>query len=167
MLSKGVSNIGNASDELNTANIQDPNDPFDNPVQLGPNITTDARHRINISAVVRLPYGVQVAPFFFYRSALPIFLIDGRDVNRDGDRLDIPEEAFAVASTDAAAGKSTLKGIGPCETVNCGRGWPQSQPNLRVSKGFRAGRANIEAIAGSARSASGSRSSVLRTLDSA
>ena len=63
-LSQALSNIGNASDELNTANIQDANNPFDNPVQFGPNRTTDARHRINLSAVVQLPYGVQVAPFF-------------------------------------------------------------------------------------------------------
>ena len=137
MLSKAVSTIGNASDELNTANIQDPNNPFDNPVQLGPNVTTDARHRINLSAVVQLPYGVQVAPFFLYRSALPIFLVDGRDLNKDGDRLDIPADAYAVASTDPATGKSTFKIIGPCETVNCGRGWAQSQLNLRVSKVFR------------------------------
>ena len=91
MLSKGVSNIGNASDELNTANIQDPNDPFDNPVQLGPNVTTDARHRFNISAVIRFPYGVQVAPFFLYRSALPVFLVDGRDLqSRWRDALTSP-----------------------------------------------------------------------------
>ena len=93
MLSKGVSTIGNSSDELNTANIQDGNNPFDNPVQLGPNVATDARHRINISAVVRLPYGVQVAPFFLYRSALPIFLVDGLDLNGDGDRIDIPNRS--------------------------------------------------------------------------
>jgi len=146
MLSKGVSNIGNASDELNTANIQDANDPFDSPVQLGPNVTTDARHRINLSAVVRLPYGIQVAPFYLYRSALPIFIVDGRDLNKDGERFDIPAEAFAVTSTDSATGQSTFKSIGPCETVNCGRGWSQSQMNLRVSKVFRAGPANIEAI---------------------
>src|SRR5205085_9826942 len=48
-LSKGVSTIGNASDELNTANVQDASNPFDNPVQLGPNVTTDARHRVNPS----------------------------------------------------------------------------------------------------------------------
>ncbi|HEY3042851.1 MAG TPA: TonB-dependent receptor, partial [Vicinamibacterales bacterium] len=146
MLSKAVSTIGNASDELNTGNIQDPNNPFDNPLQLGPNVTTDARHRINLSAVVQLPYGVQVAPFFLYRSALPIFLVDGRDVNKDGDRFDIPTDAVAVASTDSATGKATIKTIGPCKTVNCGRGWPQSQLNLRVSKRFAIGRANIEAL---------------------
>jgi len=146
MLSKAVSTIGNASDELNTANVQDANNPFDNPVQLGPNVTTDARHRINLSAVVHLPYGVQVAPFLLYRSALPIFLVDGRDLNGDGDRVDIPADAYAVASTDPVTGKSTVKIIGPCETVNCGRGWGQSQMNLRVSKTFTVGHAKVEAI---------------------
>ena len=34
-LSKGKSTIGNAADELNTANIQDPNNPFDDPRQFG------------------------------------------------------------------------------------------------------------------------------------
>jgi hypothetical protein len=145
-LSSALSTIGNASDELNTANVQDPDNPFDNPVQLGPNVTTDARHRINMSAVIQLPYGVQVAPMLLYRSALPIFLIDPRDGNGDGDRFDIPTEAFAVANTDSATGKSTIKNIGPCETVNCGRGWPQSQVNLRVSKTFPAGRASVEII---------------------
>jgi hypothetical protein len=146
MLSKAVSTIGNASDELNTANIQDAGNPFDNSAQLGPNVTTDARHRINLSAVVQLPYAVQIAPFFLYRSALPIYLVDGRDINRDGDPLDIPADAFAVASTDRTTGKATIEVIGPCETVNCGRGWGQSQLNLRVSKVFAIGRARLEAI---------------------
>ena len=39
-------------------------------------------------------------------------------------------------------------GIGPCETVNCGRGAALSQFNLRVSKVFRLPYGmNIEAIA--------------------
>jgi hypothetical protein len=146
MLSKAVSTIGNASDELNTANTQDPGNPFDNPVQLGPNVTTDARHRVNLSAVVHLPYGVQIAPFLLYRSALPIYLVDGRDLNKDGDTLEIPTDAFAVTSTDRTTGKATVEVTGPCETVNCGRGWAQSQLNLRVSKVFAIGRTNIEAI---------------------
>jgi hypothetical protein len=54
--------IGGAYDELNTASIQNPDDRFDNPAQMGPDVTTDARHRLNVSAVVRLPYDVQVAP---------------------------------------------------------------------------------------------------------
>jgi carboxypeptidase family protein/TonB-dependent receptor-like protein len=147
-LSRGLSNIGNASDELNTANIQNPDNPFDDPRQFGPNVTTDARHRVNLSAIFELPLGFRVAPVFFYRSALPVYLIDGRDLNRDGDTLDIPSGAFAVDSVNPDTGKSTVKSIGTCNTINCGRGWPQSQMNLRVSKLFRlAGRTNIEAIA--------------------
>jgi hypothetical protein len=145
-LSSARSTIGNASDELNTSNIQNADDPFDNPVQLGPNVTTDARHRVNMSAVVRLPYGVQLAPIFIYRSALPVFLVDPRDPNGDGEPVDIPAEAFAVASTDAATGKATIESIGACETVNCGRGWSQSQFNVRLSKMFPVGRASIEVI---------------------
>jgi hypothetical protein len=82
----------------------------------------------------------------FYRSALPVFLVDPRDANRDGDRFDIPAEAFGVESTDRTTGKATLKSLGPCETVNCGRGWASSQVNLRVSRLFRVGPTSIEAI---------------------
>jgi hypothetical protein len=145
-IASGVSTIGNAADDLNTANVQNPDDPFDNPVQLGPNVTTDARHRINLSAVVQLPGGVNVAPLFLYRSALPVFLIDGRDLNGDGDRFDIPATAYAVTATDPSTGASRIAATGPCTTVNCGRGWAQSQLNLRLSKAFRAGNVRVEAI---------------------
>src|SRR5262249_4152032 len=76
-LQKGVSTIGAAADELNTANIQDPNNPFDDPRQLGPNLTTDARHLINLSAVFQIKWGIQIAPIYFFRSALPVNLVDG------------------------------------------------------------------------------------------
>lgn len=147
-LSKGTSNIGNASDENNPANIQDSSNPFDAPVQFGPNATTDARHRITLSAVFELPMGFRVSPFFLYRSALPIVLFDGRDLNLDGDAVDIPGTAFAADSFDPETGAFTIKTIGSCATVNCGRGWAQSQMNLRVSKSFRlSGRTSVEAIA--------------------
>ena len=84
-LQKGISTIGTAADELNTANIQDPNNPFDDPRQFGPNLTTDARHLINLSATFQLPCGIRIAPIFLFRSALPVNLIDGRDLNLDGD----------------------------------------------------------------------------------
>jgi hypothetical protein len=146
-LQKGRSNIGNAADELNTANIQDPNNPFDDPRQFGPNRTTDARHLISMSAVFQVPYGIRLAPIFFFRSALPFDLIDGRDLNLDGDATEIPTRAYRVVSVDKATGKSTIEDFGPCETVNCGRGWKQSQLNLRVSKVIHVtGRANVEAI---------------------
>ena len=97
-LSSGKSTIGNATDELNTANIQDPNNPFDDPRQFGPNLTTDARHRFTLSAVWQAPWGITVAPFFLFRSALPVYLIDGRDLNLDGDILDIATTAYRATS---------------------------------------------------------------------
>ncbi len=153
--SKGTSNIGNASDELNTANIQDPTNPFNSPLQNGPNALTDARHRISASAVFQLPQGIQVAPFFIFRSALPVVLIDGRDLNGDGDVFDIPARAFevdhvetSVDDTGKEAAKAIIEDVGICQTVNCGRGSAQWQVNLRVSKTFRLmGRMNVEAIA--------------------
>jgi len=146
-LSRGLSNIGNASDELNTSNIQDVNNPFDAPVQFGPNVTTDARHRVTLSAVFQIPMGFSVAPIFLYRSALPVYLIDGRDLNKDGETNDIPSQAFKVTGVDATTGTSTIAADGTCQTVNCGRGWPQSQLNVRASKMFHlVGHANVEAI---------------------
>jgi hypothetical protein len=149
-LQKGVSTIGQAADELNTANIQDPNNPFDDPRQLGPNLTTDSRHLINISASFQLPYGFRIAPIFFLRSALPVALLDGRDLNLDGDATEIPATAYAVDSFDASKPQLqqvTVKSIGSCDTVNCGRGYLQTQTNVRVSRLFHlGGRANVEAI---------------------
>jgi len=45
------------------------------------------------------------------------------------------------------ADQSTFKEIGNCETVNCGRGYYQTQTNVRVSKVFNIkGRSRVEAI---------------------
>jgi len=145
--SRSLSNIGSAVDQLNVANIQDPNNPFDAPVQFGPTTDTDARHRIGLSAVFQLPGGFRVSPIYLWRTALPVNLIDGRDLNLDGDALEIPTTAYAVDTFNAATGVSTFKSIGTCETVNCGRGMSQQQTNVRVAKVFRlGGRANVEAI---------------------
>src|SRR5262249_48911100 len=102
-LQRGVSTIGQAADELNTANIQDPNNPFNDPRQLGPNLTTDARHLISLSAVFEVKGGFRIAPIYFFRSALPVNLVDGRDLNLDGDALDIPTKAYAVDGFDSNA----------------------------------------------------------------
>ncbi len=150
-LQKGLSTIGTAADALNTANIQDPNNPFDDPRQLGPMADTDSRHLVNISATFQLPFGIRLAPIFFFRSALPVSLVDGRDINLDGDATEIPTTAYAVDSFDASKPQLqqvTVKAIGNCETVNCGRGYYQTQTNLRASKVFNlGGRAHVEAIA--------------------
>jgi outer membrane receptor protein involved in Fe transport len=146
-LSRAKSTIGVGVDQLNTANIQDPKDPFDAPVQNGPTVDTDARHRVTLSAVFQLPGGVEIAPIYMYRSALPVALVDGRDLNLDGDATEIPTKAYAVDTFNADTGVITFKDIGTCETVNCGRGMPQQQTNVRVSKVFNIGaRVHLTAI---------------------
>jgi len=146
-LSEGKSTIGNAADELNLANIQDPSNPFDDPRQFGPNLTTDARHRFSATAIIQAPYGITVAPFFIFRSALPVNLIDGRDLNLDGETNDIPATAYRMTGFDADTNKAAIEAIGNCETVNCGRALAQSQFNIRFSKSFPIkGRARVEAF---------------------
>jgi hypothetical protein len=79
-----------------------------------------------------------------------VALVDGRDINLDGDATEIPTTAYAVDSFDGSKPQLqqvTVKAIGNCETVNCGRGYYQTTTNMRVSKVFRlGGRANVEAI---------------------
>jgi hypothetical protein len=88
-----------------------------------------------------------VAPFFIFRSALPVNLIDGRDLNLDGETNDIPATAYRMTGYDADAKVATIESIGNCETVNCGRALAQSQFNIRFSKSFPIkGRARVEAF---------------------
>jgi outer membrane receptor protein involved in Fe transport len=145
-LGKAESIIGTANDELDANNIQDATDPFD-VVNVGPSTRTDARHRVSISAVVQAPWGIQVAPFFLYRSALPVLTFEGVDLNNDSNTNDITARAYNYTGLNDD-GTATFEDVGPCENVNCSRRAPFSQLNLRVSKSFRLyGSARIEAIA--------------------
>jgi hypothetical protein len=144
-LSKAESMTGNGSDELNIQNIQNHLDPYAD-VQTGPSGRTDARHRVSLSAVWQAPWGITVSPVFRYRSALPVNLTQGVDVNLNGVNNDISDTAFAYDGFDDN-GHVKVKEIGPCETINCGRGASQSTMSLRVSKGFRIYKsARVEAI---------------------
>jgi hypothetical protein len=114
---------------------------------LGPNRRTDARHRVTASATLQLPWAFRVAPIFLYRSALPVYLGEGVDLNNDGELNDLPQRAVAFTGFDAS-GVATFKDIGACTTINCGRGAAFSQLNLRVSRAFHlGGHASVEAIA--------------------
>jgi hypothetical protein len=138
--------IGTANDELDQNYVQDATDPL-NPVNHGPSNRTDARHRISLSAVIQAPWGLQVAPLFLYRSALPVQTFEGRDLNGDSNTNDITALAYRFTGLNDD-GTATFEEDGPCETVNCSRRAPFSQMNLRVSKSFRFyGTARIEAIA--------------------
>jgi outer membrane receptor protein involved in Fe transport len=137
-LSSGKSTIGTAGDELDTRYLQDATNPFDDPRMLGPNRRTDARHRITASATMQLKGGFRVAPILIFRSALPVFISEGVDLNLDGELNDLPARAVAFDGFDSN-GVVKLKDIGACETINCGRGPRFSQLNLRVSQTFRLG----------------------------
>ena len=129
-LSTSKSTTGNSGDELDLVNIQNAADPFAD-VQNGPSRRSDSRHRATISAIINAPWGFQVSPIWRYRLALPVNIVEGVDLNGDNVNDDIPLRAYAFDGVGKPA-----KDIGPCETVNCGRGASLNQVNLRVSRGF-------------------------------
>ena len=144
-LSKATGRGGNGTDELTTNMVQNATDPFAD-VQDGPAGRTDARHKFTLSAVIQLPYGIYASPIFRYRSALPLYISTGYDLNGDGVNNDIYPTAFQFTGV-SDAGVPSFKEMGACETVNCGRGASLSQFNLRVSKVFGLGRGmRVEAI---------------------
>src|SRR5262249_52421264 len=124
-LSRAKGTSGSGTDELSTGNIQNHLDPFSD-VQNGPSGRTDARHRINISGIVELPYGFQVAPVYRFRSALPVAITEGVDLNQNGANNDKASEAFGFDGLDAN-NNPIIKSLGACDTINCGRGAYLSQ----------------------------------------
>jgi hypothetical protein len=132
-LSQATTDVGTASDEIVQSLMQDIHEPFGS-VQQGPASRTDSRHLISLSGIVRAPWGLSVAPIFYYRSALPVHTSDG-DVNGDG----IPSDKTALAyryTGITSSGQITFAEDGPCRTINCSRRAPFSQLNLRVSRSF-------------------------------
>ncbi len=143
-LSKATGRGGLAVDELSTNLVQDATKPLAD-VQSGPAARADARHKVSVTAIIQAPWGITVSPIYRYRSALPIHIWYGYDANADGVSNDIYTTAYQYMGIDAA-GVPSYKEIGPCRTVNCGRGAPLSQLNLRVSKAVPIGRLTAELI---------------------
>jgi hypothetical protein len=140
-LAKALSTAGTAVDELNQNNLQDATLLYDDPRVLGPAQRTDARHSGTIAAVWQLK-GFSIAPFYIFRSPLPVTITEGLDTNLNGERNDLPAKAYAFDGVGNAP-----KEIGDCKTWNCGRGAWRTQLNLRVSRSFSLmGNARIEAI---------------------
>jgi Carboxypeptidase regulatory-like domain/TonB dependent receptor len=131
-LGESKSTVGTAADELNTENLlQEAELLYDDPRVFGPTSRTDARHSGTFAAVWQVK-GLTVSPIFVYRSALPVSIREGLDLNQNGENNDLPARAFQYDGIGNAP-----KDIGACETWNCGRGASRSQLNLRVSYGFR------------------------------
>ncbi len=132
-------------DELTTNLVQDATNPLAD-VQYGPSARTDARHKVTISAVIQVPGGVTVSPIFRYRSALPLHIWYGYDANSDGVSNDVFSTAYNFTGVDDQ-GNPSFEEAGSCAHINCGRGAPLSQMNLRASKLFKlSGRMWIEAF---------------------
>jgi hypothetical protein len=140
-LAKAKSTVGTAVDELNSNNVQEAELLYDDPRVFGPTSRTDARHSGTLAGVF-LVKGLTVSPIFMFRSPLPVSIVDGTDLNRNGEINDLPAKAFQFNGIGEAP-----KEIGACETWNCGRGAWRTQMNLRVSYGFRLyGTSRVEAI---------------------
>jgi hypothetical protein len=140
-LADAKSTIGTAVDELNANNLQDATLLYDDPKVFGPTSRTDSRHSGTIAAVYMVK-GFSIAPFYIFKSPLPVSITEGLDTNNNGERNDIPVKAYQYAGVGVAP-----KEIGNCETYNCGRGAWRTQMNLKVSKSFNLmGRSRIEAI---------------------
>ena len=145
-LSKAEGLGGLGVDELSTNLVQDSTNPYAD-LQTGPAARTDARHKVTMSAVIQMPWGIYASPIFRYRSALPLHTFYGYDINADGVNNDLHPTAFKLTGVDDA-GNPEFKEIGPCENINCSRGASLSAFSLRVSKVFHLPRGmNIEAIA--------------------
>jgi len=129
-LASAKSTAGTAVDELNQNNLQDATLLYDDPKVFGPTGRTDARHSGTITAVWNWR-GFTVAPFYIFKSPLPVSIIEGLDTNRNGERNDLPAKAYQYVGLGKAP-----KEIGTCETWNCGRGAWRTQLNLRVAKAF-------------------------------
>ena len=96
---------GRIVDEPRSHSVIDTADPFA-PVEFGPSAAA-ARHRASISAIAPVGWGVQVAPIFYYRSALPVSLIEGLDRNNDFNNNELPDRACGGRSASSRLSNST------------------------------------------------------------
>ncbi len=146
-LADSESNVGQAVDELNSNNILDGVLLYDDPRTYGPTSTAGARHSGSIAGVFVLRGGFQISPIFTFRSALPVSITEGLDLNRDSNNNDLPLKAYAFDGL-SSDGTVKVKEIGECKSWNCGRGAKRTQFNLRGSKRFRVrGNMGVEVIA--------------------
>jgi hypothetical protein len=132
---RGLGGLG--IDELTTNLVQDSTNPFADS-QFGPSARTDKRHQVTVTAILQAPYGITISPMYRFRTALPLHVWYGYDLNADGVSNDMYPTAYAYTGLNAD-GTATYKEIGACKTINCGRGAPLNQVNFRVSKNIHLG----------------------------
>jgi hypothetical protein len=122
-----------------------PHDPLNiwDPRDFGPT-DNDERHHISISGIVKLPWGIQVAPILSYGSARPFDLRSGFDVLSRGSGYSRPvlvpndQPTNYTAIPDAVAGFNCLA-AGTCHQVGYDtlRGNAFFNMDMRVAKNIR------------------------------
>ena len=141
-LGSATSNLGTASDELDANYVQDVTDPFGD-VQLGPSGRSDARHRASgergHSSSMGVP-GCAVLHFPIGASRV--------HVRRGGPQPRRQQQRHHPQGLPVRRGRQGAEGDRRLHHINCSRGAPLTQLNLRLSKSFPlGGHARIEGIA--------------------
>jgi hypothetical protein len=104
------------------AQAQNPDDPF-GPGEWAP-VANDERHRLVLSGVFELPWGIQAAPVLQAGSARPYNLVCGRDCNGDGQGSFYSKDQWVNPAT------------GKAEPINSARGEPTFNIDARFTKFF-------------------------------
>jgi hypothetical protein len=119
-----------------------PANPYDLSTEYG-RFSRDVRHRLFITANVRAPWNISLAPFIILQSGTPFNITLGRDIN--GDTLNTERPFFAPAGVDCSDtvnfrctpfGNFKLT-FSPGDVMiprNFGQGPGSTTVNLRVSK---------------------------------
>ncbi|MBI4850952.1 MAG: TonB-dependent receptor [Acidobacteria bacterium] len=114
---------------------------FENPFQLFRpadlgRTGEDARHRVVINGILDMPYGFQVSSIIQAESARPFPVVDGNDINGDGqfnDSVRVDGNGNFIQFNPGDIGKNVGRTLG----VNPGRGVPYFQVDLRVTKSIK------------------------------
>ena len=92
---------------------------------------TDARHRVTLGAMYRVPWDIVVSGMLRYRSAVPYLEHANCDLNGDGSTIDLAPNG----GTCPASGLE----MPAASSVNTGRGFSFTQFDIRLSKEFKLG----------------------------
>jgi hypothetical protein len=97
---------------------------------------TDERHRVVVSAVIQLPWGIQASPIMQAASARPFTLIQGQDLNGDGMNTDLwVDPSLGGTPFDTCGCQTRFPTLtGKQVTVNSQRGTPIFDLDTRVTK---------------------------------
>ena len=111
----------------------------------------DARHNLVLTGQVTLPFEIQLAGIYQYRSAYPFNVVSGRDTNNDsrsGDRPDLNPNGTYPTNGVTQYGMFSIPVNRPGTLPrNAFRGPDWARTDLRLSKAFPFGKRRLEVLA--------------------